>query len=262
MVRFSGVMLQIHRCFCLRCSAHTWMKMWFWVTLVRCLPLVWLLPHAAHGQGKGGGARFRWVSRIIGYVFFFTSIPAWQPKATMWGKKETLRTYRENVNRPVTVPLLQVFSAHSLEFSGSTSDWLRELFGTSSITHWTPFELFCLDKIRTQNWWHVQTRLLQSADFIPESWNHHSKIIQSKNNNFTHQCWIWSKQRSETFNITNKWNWECNRERDLEDSLDLLDWSEQCYRGCWFNLSLIWSWWWFCCLPFQFRHHGVSVPKS
>lgn len=113
-------------------------------------------------------------------MFFFTSIPAWQPKATMWGKKETLRTYRENVNRPVTVPLLQVFSAHSLEFSGSTSDWLRELFGTSSITHWTSFELFCLDKIRTQDWWHVQTRLLQSADFIPESWNHHSKIIQSK----------------------------------------------------------------------------------
>ncbi|TNM93159.1 hypothetical protein fugu_018561, partial [Takifugu bimaculatus] len=24
--------------------------MWFWVTLVRCLPLVWLFPHAAHGQ--------------------------------------------------------------------------------------------------------------------------------------------------------------------------------------------------------------------
>lgn len=186
-VWFSVLMLQIHWRFCLRCSAHTWMRMWFWVTLVRCLPLVWLLPHAAHGQGKGAGPDSDGFPGLLDMFFLQAFLPDSQKQLCGERKKpwaEELRTFRGNC-RPVTVPLLQVFlqgfiSADSLEFSGSTSDWLRELFCTTSITHWMSIELFCLDKIRTQDWWHVQTRLLLSADYIPESWNHdQSNIVQS-----------------------------------------------------------------------------------
>lgn len=52
--------------------------------------------HMAKVRGRGQipmGFQDYWI------CFFFTSIPAWQPKATMWGKKETLTRRAENLQR-------------------------------------------------------------------------------------------------------------------------------------------------------------------
>uniref|UniRef100_H3CK63 Collagen, type XIV, alpha 1b n=1 Tax=Tetraodon nigroviridis TaxID=99883 RepID=H3CK63_TETNG len=44
-------------------TSSGWMKMWFWVALVRCLPLIWALPQTARGQ-VSSPRRFR--AKVLG----------------------------------------------------------------------------------------------------------------------------------------------------------------------------------------------------